>query len=126
MFVFDEAPMISVATWGPTAQLKYVGNIVVVLGDFEGQFGPVGDELCDELPDSVFMRDLVNKFSAKLNKYRRGDDYGHFKFTTRIYPQGACRTLQKSAECPGSGSYTLHCHGRVVRGNKPRHYLSHS
>ena len=36
MFVLDEASMISLATWGLIAQLKYVGNLIVVLGDFGG------------------------------------------------------------------------------------------
>ena len=40
----------------------------------------------DKLPLSNFMRDLVNNFIVKMAKYRRGDDYEHFKFTTSIYP----------------------------------------
>ena len=33
------------------------------------------------------MRELVSKVRADMNKYRRGDDYERFKFTTSIYPQ---------------------------------------
>jgi hypothetical protein len=79
--------MISLSLWGLIAQLKFTGNIVVVLGDFDGQFGPIGEDNSDDLPFSPFMQDLVNNFTVRMSKYRRGDDYEHFKFTTSIYPE---------------------------------------
>jgi hypothetical protein len=87
VFVFVEASMISMSLWGLIAQLKFTGNIVVVLGDFDGQFGPIGEDNSDDLPFSPFMQDLVNNFTVRMSKYRRGDDYEHFKFTTSIYPE---------------------------------------
>jgi hypothetical protein len=43
--------------------------------------------MCSEdLPFSNYMKDLANNFLVKMAKYRRGDDYEHFKFTTSIYP----------------------------------------
>ena len=87
VFVFDEASMISLSMWGLIAQLKFTGNIIVVLGDFDGQFGPIFEESPDDLPFSRFMLDLVNNLVVRMRKYRRGDDYEHFKFTTSIYPR---------------------------------------
>ena len=96
VFIFDEASMISMELWGLIAQLKFTGNIIVILGDFAGQFGPICESSLleggldmrrDKLPLSNFMRDLVNNFIVKMAKYRRGDDYEHFKFTTSIYPE---------------------------------------
>jgi len=89
--------MISVSLWGLIAQLKFTGNIICILGDFAGQFGPVCEDDLDEggialhkilggLPFTPFMKDLANNFIVKMAKYRRGDDYEHFKFTTSIYP----------------------------------------
>jgi hypothetical protein len=87
VFVFDEASMISLSMWGLIAQLKFTGNIIVVLGDFDGQFGPIIEESPDGLPLSRFMLDLVNNLVVYMRMYRRGDDYEHFKFTTSIYPE---------------------------------------
>ena len=87
MFVFDEASMISLSMWGLIAQLKFTGNIIAVLGDFDRQFGPIIEESPDGLPFSRFMLDLVNNLVVYMRMYRRGDDYEHFKFTTSIYPE---------------------------------------
>ena len=59
----------------------------MVLGDFDGQVGPIGEDNNDDLPLSPFMQDLVNNFTVRMSRYRRGDDYEHFKFTTSIYPE---------------------------------------
>ena len=103
VFIFDEASMISMSLWGLIAQLKFTGNIVVVLGDFAKQFGPIGEDTIndndndnDTLQFSNFMRDLVNNFIVKMSKYRRGDDYEHFKFTTSIYPD---KLIQRNETC---------------------------
>jgi hypothetical protein len=97
VFIFDEASMISVSLWGLIAQLKFTGNIICILGDFAGQFGPINEpdlfeggialhDVSGELPYTRFMKDLANNLIVKMAKYRRGDDYEHFKFTTSIYP----------------------------------------
>ena len=78
--------MLSLSMWSLIAQLKFTGNVIVILGDFEGQFGPICEGIQEGLPDSTFMKDLVNGLMVTMKKYRRGDDYEHFKFTTSIYP----------------------------------------
>ena len=86
VFIIDEASMLSLSMWSLIAQLKFTGNVIVILGDFEGQFGPICEGIQEGLPDSTFMKDLVNGLMVTMKKYRRGDDYKHFKFTTSIYP----------------------------------------
>ena len=70
VFVFDEASMISLSMWGLIAQLRFTGNIIVVLGDFDGQFGPIIEESPGNLPFSRFMLDLVNNLVVYMRMYR--------------------------------------------------------
>jgi hypothetical protein len=88
VFIFDEASMISLSMWGLIAQLKFTGNIIVIIGDFEGQFLPIHEEnTMENMPKSPFLLDLVNYLVVHMRKYRRGEDYAHFQFTTSIYPE---------------------------------------
>ena len=68
--------------WGALAQLKFLGNVIVVLGDVDGQFLPIEDQdrhkLLKNLDRSPFMHDLVNGLHVTLRKYRQGTDSAHF------------------------------------------------
>ena len=78
MVIVDESSMVPLSQWAALANLKFVGNIVVVLGDMAGQFQPIEDqgrqERLVEMDRSKFMHDLVNGLHVTLRKYRRGED----------------------------------------------------
>ena len=74
--IVDESSMVPLSQWAALANLKFVGNIVVVLGDMAGQFQPIEDQGREErlvnMDSSKFMHDLVNGLHVTLSKYRRG------------------------------------------------------
>jgi len=86
--IVDEASMIPLSMWSALLNLKLTGNIIVALGDMDGQFTAIADQHLDleGLDRSDFMHDLCNGLRVTMSKYRRGDDEGHFRFVGSIYP----------------------------------------
>ena len=82
--------MVPLSMWGALAQLKFLGNVIVVLGDVDGQFLPIEDQdrhkLLKNLDRSAFMHDLVNGLHVTLRKYRRGADSAHYNFVGTLDP----------------------------------------
>ena len=74
--------------WSLLLNLKFTGNIVVALGDFGGQLLAIQDQSLGEkmrdFPESNFMYDLCNGLYVELRRYRRGDDFDHFRFVGSI------------------------------------------
>ena len=65
------------------------GYNVLTFGDW-WQLPPIPDRedlgVWKTMPRSDFMHQLANGLSIKINKYRRGKDYDHYKFVKSIYP----------------------------------------
>ena len=83
MVIVDESSMVPLSHWAALANLKFVGNIVIALGDMDGQFLPIEDQgreqMLKGLDTGKFMKDLTNGLHVTLSKYRRGDDSVHYK-----------------------------------------------
>ena len=88
--VVDESSMMPLSMWAALANLKFAGNVLVVLGDVDGQFLPIEDQtrewMLKGLDQTPFMHDLVNGLHVTLRKYRRGTDVGHYQFVGSLYP----------------------------------------
>lgn len=50
------------------------------------------------------MQGLVNNFTVAMCKYKRGDDYEHFKFTTSIYSKKLAERTYLSESLPNARS----------------------
>ena len=89
--IVDEAGLVPLSMWSLLLNLKFTGNIVVALGDFGGQMLAIQDQSLGEklrdFPISGFMYDLCNGLFVQLQRYRRGDDFEHFRFVGSIYPK---------------------------------------
>ena len=71
------------------------------------------------------MLDLVNNLTVRMRKYRRGDDYRHFQFTTSIYPAKLAERNESlhvgdchSTACPYGSSQTLPYTWRALLGHE--------
>ena len=91
VIIVDEAGLVPLSMWSLLLNLKFTGNIVVALGDFGGQLLAIQDQTLGEkmrdFPVSNFMYDLCNGLYVELRRYRRGDDFDHFRFVGSIYPK---------------------------------------
>ena len=89
--IVDEAGLVPLSMWSLLLNLKFTGNIIVALGDFGGQMLAIQDQSLGEklrnFPISGFMYDLCNGLFVQLQRYRRGDDFEHFRFVGSIYPK---------------------------------------
>ena len=90
VLITDEGGQVPIRIWAVIATLKYIGCKIVVLGDFAVQLCPIADQnrigLWKRLPHSDFMHDLCEGLHVKLQKFRRGGDYGHLSFVGRLNP----------------------------------------
>ncbi len=86
--ILDESSMIPMHFWGHLANLKFLNVEFYIFGDYAGQFKPITltDLKWDTMDTSDFMHDLCNGLKIEFKKYRRGDDFEHFKLVTSIYP----------------------------------------
>ena len=89
--IVDEASLVPLNMWSLILNLRFTGNIVVALGDYQGQLLSIADQHLGEkmrdFPMSNFMYDLCNGLYVELRRYRRGDDFDHFQFVGSIYPK---------------------------------------
>ena len=89
--IVDEAGLVPLSMWSLLLNLKFTGNIVVALGDFGGQLLAIQDQHLGErlrdFPVSDFTHDICNGLFVQLQRYRRGDDFDHFRFVGSIYPK---------------------------------------
>ena len=70
VIIVDESSMVPLSMWAALANLKFTGNHIVVLGDMDGQFLPIGDQdqeyKLEGLDESRFMYDLCNGLHLSL------------------------------------------------------------
>ena len=89
--VLDEASMIQMHLLPLLGVLKFLGVEFYIFGDFAGQFAPImlndPKNKWSTMDSSDFMHDLCNGLKIEFKKYRRGDDFEHFKLVGSIYPQ---------------------------------------
>ena len=97
-FIFDEASMISQSLWNVISRLPFTGNIIIIVGDFAGQVGPIGEdaEVNAKFPNTSFVLDLVNNLVVHFKKFRRGTDEEHFNCVKSISPDKEGMTLDKA------------------------------
>ena len=81
-FIFDEVSMIPSQLMGHIARWKMMGNKILLIGDFRGQFLPIFDRWGDSkgIDESNLMHSLCNGLHINLTVYRRGTDLALFQF----------------------------------------------
>ena len=86
----DEASQVPLSMQSTLLSLKWMGHVIVQMGDFAGQFMPIPDRarehMLENLDTSTMMHDMVNGLHVKLRKFRRGTDQAHFDFVGSLYP----------------------------------------
>ena len=118
--IIDEASMVPVWMWGLLEALTFTGNVVVALGDFQGQYLPIPDRDKDltDFDKSPFMCNLVRGLHITMQKYRRGTDHAHFELVRSIYPSNDVSLEDALAQArdkyPARGQYLVHEHGTTI------------
>ena len=81
-FIFDEVSMIPSQLMGHIARWKMMGNKILLIGDFKGQFLPIFDRWGDSkgIETSNLLHSLCNGLHLNLTVYRRGTDLSLFQF----------------------------------------------
>ena len=81
-FIFDEINMIPSQLMGHIARWKLMGNKIILIGYFKGQFLPVYDRWGDsaDIATSKLLHTLCNRPHINLTVYRRGTDPELFAF----------------------------------------------
>ena len=81
-FIFDEVSMIPSQLMGHIARWKMMGNKILLIGDFKGQFLPIFDRWGDSkgIDTSNLLHSLCNGLHINLTVYRRGTDLALFQF----------------------------------------------
>ena len=81
-FIFDEVSMIPSQLMGHIARWKMMGNKIVLIGDFKGQFLPIFDRwgYSKGIETSNLLHSLCNGVHINLTVYRRGTDLALFQF----------------------------------------------
>ena len=79
--------MIGLGAWSVIAEWKLLGCIIVVLGDFEGQFLPIADSYGPDIRvDRLdIMRQVANSLHVKLTVPKRFEE-AHFAWVMSKYP----------------------------------------
>ena len=99
--IVDEASQIPLAMQSTLLSLKWMGHIIVQMGDFAGQFMPIPDQarqhLLENLDTSPMMHDMCNGLHITMNKYRRGTDKAHYDYVGSLYPHTGI-TLEDAIE----------------------------
>jgi hypothetical protein len=87
LLIVDEASMIGLGAWSVIAEWKLLGCIIVVLGDFEGQFLPIADSYGPHIRvDKLdIMRQIANSLHVKLTIPKRFEQ-AHFDWVMSKYP----------------------------------------
>merc|ERR1712214_232234 len=75
-FIFDEISMIPSQLMGHIARWKLMGNKIILIGDYKGQFLPVYDRWGDsaDIASSNLLHSLCNGLHINLTVYCRGTD----------------------------------------------------
>ena len=81
-FIFDEVSMIPSQLMGHIARWKMMGNKILLIGDFKGQFLPIFDRWGESkgIETSNLLHSLCNGLHINLTVYRRGTDLALFQF----------------------------------------------
>ena len=81
-FIFDEVSMIPSQLMGHIARWKMMGNTVMLIGDYKGQFLPIFDRWGNSMgiDTSDLLHSLCNGLHINLTVYRRGTDLALFQF----------------------------------------------
>ena len=102
--VVDEASQVHTRLWGSLAEYHLLGCKFVVMGDFRGQYLPIGDpfaHLLDRTETSSLMHSLCAGFHVHLSEnHRCKSDPGHFDFYCSLYglaEEDAFATAQRMA-----------------------------
>jgi hypothetical protein len=86
----DEISEVQGHTLQRLAQWKLMGVRFIFIGDLDGQFKPIFDQLADmmkakDLRASRFLLEMCGGLHVKLTEYRRGADPELFKWYTGLY-----------------------------------------
>ena len=82
--IVDEASQVHLHFWARMAPWKLLGARFIVVGDFKGQFLPIGEK-CNLMEDSRQLHHLCNGLELTLSTYRRGADAELFRAYTGLY-----------------------------------------
>ena len=87
--IVDECSQIPLSMQSILMELKFMGHIIVQMGDPQGQFLPIPDSnrhhMVQKIDTSDFMHDMCNGLHITMQKFRRGDDMEHFDFVGSLY-----------------------------------------
>ena len=96
--IIDEASQVHTNLWASIAEYQLLGCRFIIMGDFKGQYLPIGDPfaaLLEGIEDSSLMHSLCGGLHVHLSQnHRCKEDPAHFDFYCSIYDMPADDTLE--------------------------------
>ena len=131
--IIDECSQIPLSMQSVIMELKFMGHVIVQMGDPHGQFLPIPDRnrhhMIEHIDESDVMHDMCNGLHITLRKFRRGADMRHFDFVGSLYWKDIEETLGRAIyeyELTAGGDAAPLLNGvTLVVSHKRRHGINH-